>query len=143
MTVRKANGNNFNFTIGPATNKVIRLVKNAYAWCFEEGTISTAGGMEIEQVKFLGQVSTFMRPLTSKDGNLLSHFDNIDETQNGSNNTSLKQMLINNETEANRGKFKGHLPLQHVFGFCKTFKKITKNLGFHLSFRSNDLQDIL
>ena len=84
-----------------------------------------------------------MRALTSKDGDLLSHFNNFNETQNGSNNTLLKQMLFNNHTEANRGKIKGHLPLEHIFGFCKTFKKITKNLGFHLTFRTNDLQDIL
>ena len=84
-----------------------------------------------------------MRALTSKDGDLLSHFHNFDETQNKSNNTSVKQTLINNHTEANRGKIKGHLPLEHVFGFCKTFKKVTKNLGFRLTFIPNDLQDIL
>ena len=143
ITVRKANGNNFNFTNDPATNEVLRLVNNTFAYCFKEGTISTTGGMEIEQVKFLGQVFTIMRALTSKDGDLLSHFDNIDETEDGSHNTSLKQKLINNHTEANRGKIKGHLPQEHKFGFYKTFKKITKNLGFHLTFRTNDLQDIL
>ena len=29
------------------------------------------------------------------------------------------------------------------FGFCKTFKKITKQLGFHLTFKTADLQDII
>ena len=53
IRVRKANGNNFNITNDPATNEVIRLVNNAFAYCFKEGTISTTGGMEIEQVKFL------------------------------------------------------------------------------------------
>ena len=77
------------------------------------------------------------------DGDLLSHFDNTDETQNGSKNTSLKEMLFNNHTEANRGKIKGHIPLEHVFGFCKTFKKTTKNLGFHLTFKMNDIQHII
>ena len=52
--------------------------------------------------------------------------------------TSLKQTLINNDTEANRGKIKGHLPLENIFGFCKTFKQTTKDLGFNL-----DLQVIL
>ena len=28
-------------------------------------------------------------------------------------------------------------------GFCKTFEKVTKNLGFHLISKTNDLQDIL
>ena len=143
ITVREANGNNFNFTNDPATNEVIRMVNNAFAYCFKEGTLSTTGGMEIERVKVLGQISTFMRVLTSKDGDLLSHFDNIDETQNGSNNTSLKQMLIDNHTEANREKIKGQLPLEHIIGMCKTCKKITKNLGFHLTFRTNDSQDII
>ena len=54
ITVRKANCNKFNFTIDPATNEVIRLVNNAFAYCFKEGTLSTTGGMEIEQVNFLG-----------------------------------------------------------------------------------------
>ena len=142
ITVRKANGNNFNFTKVPATNEVIRFVINAFAFCFKEGTISPTGGVQIELVKFLGQVSNIMGALTSKDGDLLSHFDNTDEIEDGSKNTSLKQMLINNHTEAERGKIKGHLPLEHMFGFCKTFKKIIKNLGFHLTFRSNDLQEI-
>ena len=121
ITVRKADGNNFKFTNDPATNEVIRLVNNAFAYCFKEGTMSTTGGMEVEQVKFLGQVSTIMRAFTSKDLDLLSHFDNIDETQNATNKTSLKQMLINNHTEANRGKMEGLWPLEHIFGFCKTF----------------------
>ena len=30
-----------------------------------------------------------------------------------------------------------------MFGFCKTFKKITKNLGFHLTFKTADLQKII
>ena len=138
IAARKANGNNFNFTKVPATTDLIRLVNNAFAHCFKEETTSTTGGMEIEQVKFLGQVSTIMRALTSKDGDLLSRFDNIDETEAGSNITSLKQMLFNNHTQANIGKIKGHLPLEHMFGFCKTFEKIPKNLGFHLTFRTND-----
>ena len=122
VTVRKANGNNFNFTDVPATNEVIRLVNIAFAHCFKEAVISTTGGMEIENIKFMGLVSTIMRVLTSKDGDLLSNFDKIDETPEGSNNTSLRHMLINNHTvEANRGKVKGQLPLEHIFGFCKTF----------------------
>ena len=56
----------------------------------------------------------------------------------------MKQILINNHAvDANKGKIKGHLALEHIFGFCKTIKKITKNLGFHLKFKMNDLQDII
>ena len=127
-------------------NAELRLVNNAFAHCFKEGVIQTTGGMEIENIKFLGQVSTIMRSLTSKDGDLLSHFDkfNDGDTNASINNTSLKQMLIDNHTEpVNRGKIKGQLLLEDIFGFCKTFKKITKNLGFHITLKTNDLQNII
>ena len=53
-------------------------------------------------------------------------------------------MLINNHSgEANRGKIKGQLLLEDIFGFCKTFKKITKNLGFHITLKTNDLQNTI
>ena len=139
VTVRKADCNNFNFTTASATNEV----NNAFAYSFEEAALSTTGGTEIEQVKFLRQVLTIMRALTSKDGDLSSHFDKIDETKKGINNTSLKQMLNNNHTDVNRGNIHAHLPLEHMFGFCITFKKVTKNLGFHLTFRKTDLQGII
>ena len=60
------------------------------------------------------------------------------------NDNPLKQILINNHAvEANKGKIKGQLALEHIFGFCKTFKKITNYPGFHLKFKMNDLQDIV
>ena len=123
----------------------IRLVNNAFAHCFKEGVISTTGGMEIENIKFLVQVSTIMKSLTSKDGDLLSQFDNLNEGETEANirSTSLYKMLINNHIEVNRGKIKGQLALEDVFGFCKTFKKITKNLGFHIRLKTNDLQNII
>ena len=123
----------------------IRLVNNAFAHCFKEGVISTTEGMEIENIKFLGQVSTIMKSLTSKDGDLLSQFDNINEgeTEDNIRSTSLHKMLINNHIEANREKLKGQLPIEDVFGFCKTFKKIIKNLGFHITLKTNNLQNII
>ena len=51
--------------------------------------------------------------------------------------------MIDNHTDANKGKNKGHSCLEDIFGFCKAFKKVTKNLGFHLSFKTNDLQNII
>ena len=80
----------------------------------------------------------FRRSLTSKDGDLLSHFDNVSDgdTNAAINNTYLTQMLIDSHTmPVNRGKVKGQLPLEHVIGFCKTFKKITKILGFHITIK--------
>ena len=53
-------------------------------------------------------------------------------------------MLINNHTEANSGLTRGHLPLDWIFGFATSFKKITKRLGFELDLRtSNRKRDIL
>ena len=52
-------------------------------------------------------------------------------------------MLIDNHTDANKGKIKGYLCLEDIFGFCKTFKKVTKNLCFHLMFETANLQDII
>ena len=128
-------------TAGFGANAEIRLVNIAFAHCFKEGVVQTTGGMEIENIKLLGQVSTIMRSLTSKDGDLLSHFDkfNDGDTNASINTTSLKQILIDNHTiPVNRGKVIGQLLLEDVFGFCKTFKQITKNLGFHITLKTND-----
>ena len=142
-------------------NDPIRMTNNAFAFVFKEGRLGTTSGGDIEHNKFVGLVSMIIRSLTSRDGDLLSQFDNIiekvvlnnDGTQNDVDtsviiqNTSLKEMFIDNHNivgqEVNRGKIKGQLPLEHIFGFCKTFKKITKNLGFHLIFKTANLQDII
>ena len=54
-----------------------------------------------------------------------------------------QRMLIENHIDPNKGKIKGYLNLEQIFGFCKTFKKVTKNLGFHLMFKTNNLRDII
>ena len=121
----------------------IRLINNAFAYCFSQATLSTTGGMDIEDIEYVGQVSTIMRLITSKDSDLSSYFDKNGESVINNNN-SLKKILINNhDVAANKGKIKGRLALEHIFGFCRTFKKLTKNLGFHLKFKMNDLQDII
>ena len=43
--------------------------------------------------------------------------------------TPQHKMLVNNHIDANKGKFKGYLFLD-VFGFCKSLKKVLKNLRF-------------
>ena len=43
----------------------------------------------------------------------------------------------------NKGRINGVLPFEHIFGFCKTNKKITKQLGFHQTFKTADLQEIV
>ena len=49
-------------------------------------------------------------------------------------------MLINNHADAKKSKIEEISHLEDIFGFCKTFKKVTKNLGFQLMFKTHDLQ---
>ena len=93
-----------------------------------------------------------MRVKSNKNCDILSQFDNINEDDIPILNrladqpvpirdTPHQKMFINNHTDANKCKIKGYLCLEDIFGFCKTFKKVTENLGFHLTFKTNDLQD--
>ena len=45
--------------------------------------------------------------------------------------------------EGNRGKIPGQLPSEHKFGFGKTFRKTTKNLGYLLNFKRAVIQNII
>ena len=128
----------------------IRLTNNGFAYVFQEARLSTST-TDLEHNKYCGQFSSIIRLVSSRDGDLLSQFDNINEeigaddaaTADNIRSTSLNKMLITNHEEANRGKLKGQLPLEHIFGFCKTFKKVTKNLGFHITFKTANLQNII
>ena len=124
----------------------IRLTIIGLAYVFQEAVLATTSGSNLEHNKFVGQISTIMRVLTSKDGDLLSQFDNINEgnTDDDIDSTSFKKMLIDNQaTPADKGKIKAQLPLEHIFGFCKSFKKVTKNLGFEITFKTANLQNII
>ena len=79
---------------------VIRLVNNAFAFCFKEARLSTTGGSDIEHIRYFGQVSTIIRAKTSKEGDLLLHFDRIDETPAETRNTSPKLILVNDHNVA-------------------------------------------
>ena len=105
-------------TAGNFTNaSVIWLVKNAFAFCFKEATLNTTGGMDIEVNKYVGPVGTIMRLLTSKVGDLFPYFDKNGELVLDNDNI-LKQILINTHPqEVNKGKIKGQLALEHIFGF--------------------------
>ena len=111
-------------------------------------------GSDIEINNFCGQVSTIMKVISNKDGDLLSLFDNFNEIdipilEQLANlppqirSTPHQKMLIDNHADANKGKIKGYLYLEDVLGFCKTFRKATKNLGFHLTFETKDLQNFI
>ena len=148
ITVRTNDTTNFH------NDDPIRLVNNGFAYCFKEARLTTSIGGDIEINNFCGQVSTTIRAISNKDGDLLSQFDNIKENDIPVLNrladlpvqirdTPHQKMLINNHTDANKVKIKGYLYLEDIVGFCKTFEKVTIIWGFHLSFKTNDLQDII
>ena len=148
ITVRKHDTTNFHI------EDPIRLVNNGYAFCFKEGRLSTTIGSDIEHNKFCGQISTIMKVISNKDDDLLSQFGNINENDIPLlerladlpvqiRDTPHQKMLIDNHLDANKGKIRGYLYLEDIFGFCKTFKKVHKGLGFHLMFKTANLQDII
>ena len=111
ITVRKNDDTNFHY------DDPVRLVNNGFAFCSKETRLSTTFGSDIEMNKFCGQVSTIMKSISNKDGDLLSQFDNFKENyipilerlhdlpvQIG--DTLHQKMLINNHTDANKGKKK-------------------------------------
>ena len=148
ITVRKNDTTNFHI------KDPVRLVNNGYAFCFKEARLSNTLGSDLEDNKFCGQISIIMKVISNKDDDLLFHFGNINENDTPllerladlppqTRSTPHQKMLIDNHLDANKGKIKGYLYLEDIFGFCKTFKKVTKNLGFHLTFKTANLQDII
>ena len=106
----------------------------------------------MEHKKFYGQVSSFMKVISIKDGDFLSQFGNNNENDililerladlpPQFLSTPLWKMLINNHTDANKSRIRGYVYLKDVFGFCKSFKKVTENLSFHLILRTANLQN--
>ena len=147
-TVRKNDTTNFH------REDPIRLVNICFAFCFKEACLGTTIGSDIEHNKFCGQVSVFMKMISNKVDDLLSQFGNINENDipllesladlpPQIRSTLHQKMLIDNHTDANKGKIKGYLYLEDIFGFCKTFKKVTIKLAFHIMCKTNDLQDII
>ena len=89
-----------------------RVVNTAFAYCFKEAWLSTTGSSDKKHVKNVGQISTILRVLTTKDGSLLSDFDKVDESETEVENISLHRHFINNhDLPANKGKIRGQLPL--------------------------------
>ena len=63
--------------------------------------------MVLEDIKYVGQMSTIMRLITSKDSDLPSCFDNNGEKALNDNNP-LKQIKLNNHAEeVNKVQIKG------------------------------------
>ena len=148
ITVRKSHTTNFHI------EDPIRLVNNVFAFCLNEARLSTTIGSDIEHIIFCGQVSTIMKVISNKNDDPLSQFGNINENDipllerladlpPQIRSTPHQKMLIDNHLDAKKGKIKGYLFLEDIFGFCKTFKKLTKNLGFILMLKTPDIQDII
>ena len=115
-----------------------------FAYAFSIATFSTTRGEEFEQNKYVGHDPTIMRLSTSKDGDLSSYFGKIEGSQDGIKGSSLIKILIDNHEEVGkREKVKGQLPSEHFVRFCRTFEKITKNLGYHLNLKTADLPDLI
>ena len=91
----------------PAANftdaSVERLVKNAFAFCFKQATLGTTGGMVLEDIKYVGQVSTIMRLLTSKYSDLSSCFDKIGEKALDNIDLLIQIIFNNHAEEVNKG----------------------------------------
>ena len=147
ITVRKSDTTNIHI------EDPITLVNNGFAFCFKEARLSTTIGSDIKLNKFCGQISTIMTVISNRDDHLLSQFGNINENDipflerlvdlpPQIRSTPQQKMFIDDHNDPNKGKSKGYLFLEDIFGFCKTFKKVTKNLVFELMFKTANLQVI-
>ena len=56
----------------------IKLINNAFANVFSLATLSITAVEEIKQTSSVGHLSTCIRLLTNKDGDLLAYLDKID-----------------------------------------------------------------
>ena len=74
-------------TVTAPGNDIIRLVNNAIAYTIHEARISSSSGSEIEENKYCGPISTIMRLVTEKGGDLSTSFDKIDESEIGINDS--------------------------------------------------------
>ena len=126
ITVRKNDTTNFQ------VEDPIRLVNSVFAF-FKEARLSTSIGSHIEHNKICGQVSTVMKVISNKDGDLLSQFDNINENDipvlekifnlpPQTLSTPHQKMLINNHADAKKGKIKGYF-FRRYFWIVLNFQK--------------------
>ena len=121
--IKNRKDKNDNFSITAPGHDNIRLVNNAFAYTIHDACISNSSGVEMEQNKFVVPISTNMRLVTQRDGDLYTYFDLFDKSEAAIDNSSLKQILIDNHSADIWGIIRGHLPLEYIFGFCKSFEK--------------------
>ena len=144
VTVRKNDNNSV------AAKDPIRTLKNASAFCFKEARLSTTPGSNLEHIINCGQISTILKVISIKNGDSQSQFDKtnekvveVGEKLNQIRDTSLQKMLVNNHTDFKKGKVKIYFCLEDIFAFCRSFEKVTKNLGFNFMSKTANLQDII
>ena len=90
---------------------------------FERKNIND-GGQGLENTKYVAPISTIMRALTTKEGDLLSHFNKIDESQAEINSKSPKHLLVDShDIAANKRIMKGQLPREHFFWILSNVQK--------------------
>ena len=129
ITVWKNDGKNFH------REDPVRLVDNGYAFCFKEARLSTTIGSDIEYHNFCEQVNTLMKVISNKDDDFLSQFGKINENdlpllkrlidlppQTGS--TPHQKMLIDNHSDANKGKIKRIFIFRRYFWILQKFRKV-------------------
>ena len=88
IKINKADGTNF------TEADVCRRVSNQFADVFQDGRLCTSSGTVKEQNKYLDPVSTDMRLLTHKDGDISTNIGKIYQTEIGTTDSSIKRMLI-------------------------------------------------
>ena len=85
---------------------------------YKEAALKTTIGSDIEHNKFCSQVSTIMKVISIKNGDLLSQSDKFNENDipilerlaelpHQTRDTPHQKMSINHHTDANRGKILG------------------------------------
>ena len=117
ITVRKSDDTKF-YHEDP-----VRSVNNGYVFCFKEARSGTTVGSDNEINKFCEQVSTIMRAISNKDGDLLYQFDKINENEipilerladlpPQIRSSPHRKMLLDNHIDAKKGKIK---PLIYLY----------------------------
>ena len=121
------------------------MVNTGLTYIFQEGRLSTTAGTEIENNKNHRKFFNYKEIINTEGWRFITFFRQKKEREAGITNSILKHMLIESHTnEDNKGKIGANFPLEHEFGFCKTFKKIPKGLGFELQLKtSNEKQNII
>ena len=134
ITVRKNDTTTFHY------EDSICLVNNGYAFCFKEDRLTTTIVNDIECNIFCGQVSTIMKVISNKDEDLLTQFDNFNE-----NDIPILSRFADLPTQLRSTPHpnKRMFLFRRYFWILQNFQGGNYNLGFHLMFKTANLQDVI